>query len=153
TAPLEPDTYHLAHCRAVLIHMPEPQLVVRRMVEALQIGGWLLIEEPDLSSLRAADATHPLAESFDRQYRETCDRVAPAKLADPYLGHRVHRLLEDAGLTEIESEGVSRIVQGGGAEARRNCMSLQAFVERGILSHTEYADLQSAFLAPRFSFI
>src|SRR5215813_6198232 len=57
--PLEPGTYDLAHCRLVLTHMPEPQLVVGRIVEALRIGGWLLIEEHDLSSLRAVDATHP----------------------------------------------------------------------------------------------
>jgi ubiquinone/menaquinone biosynthesis C-methylase UbiE len=153
TDPLEPGTYDLAHCRSVLAHMPDPQLVVGRMVEALQIGGWLVIEEPDLSSLRAVDVTHPLAESFNRQHREILNRVARAKLVDPYLGCRVRSLLENAGLTEIDNEGVSRIVQGGEAEARRNCMTLQAFVERGILSPAEYADLQSAFLDPSFSFI
>jgi len=42
TDPLEPGLYELVHCRAVLIHMPDPQLVVGRMVEALRIGGWLL---------------------------------------------------------------------------------------------------------------
>jgi ubiquinone/menaquinone biosynthesis C-methylase UbiE len=153
TDPLEPGAYDLAHCRAVLAHMPDPQLVVRRMVAALRMGGWLLIEEPDLSSLRAVAATHPLTESFDRQHREIPDRIAQAKLIDPYLGRRVRGLLEDAGLIEIDNEGVSRIVRGGEAEARLNCMTLQAFVERGILSQIEYADLQSAFLDPSFNFI
>lgn len=64
TDPLEPGTYDLAHCRAVLVHLPEPHLVVRRMVAALRSGGWLLVEEGDLSSLRAVDASHPLAESL-----------------------------------------------------------------------------------------
>ena len=45
TDPLEPSLYDLAHCRAVLIHMPDPQLGSGGMVEALRIGGWLLIEE------------------------------------------------------------------------------------------------------------
>jgi ubiquinone/menaquinone biosynthesis C-methylase UbiE len=153
TDPLEPGRYHLAHCRAVLIHMPDPPWVVRRMVEALQLGGWLVIEEPDLSSLSAADATHPLAAAFDRQYREVCDRMARTQLADPYLGRHVRRLLEDVDLTAIESEGVSRIVRGGGVDARRNCLSLQAFMERGLLSQTEYTALQAAFLDPSFSFI
>jgi 2-polyprenyl-3-methyl-5-hydroxy-6-metoxy-1,4-benzoquinol methylase len=150
---LELGAYDLAHCRAVLTHMPDPQLVVRRMVEALRMGGWLVIEEPDLSSLRAVDTTHPLAESFDRLHREIPDRVAQAKLVNPYLGRRVCVLLEDAGLNEIENEGVSRIVRGGEAEARRHCMTLQALMERGMLSQTEYAALQSAFLDPSFSFI
>lgn len=153
TDPLEPGLYDLAHCRSVLTHMPEPQLVVRRMVEALRIGGWLVIEESDLSSIRAVAASHPLAESFDRQHREIPDRIARAKLFDPYLGHRVRGLLENAGLTEIDNEGVSRITRGGETEARMICMTLQAGVERGILSQTEYTDLQSAFLDPNFSFI
>src|SRR5260370_20544680 len=41
TDPLEPDTYDLAHCRALLMHLPEPHLAVRHMVAALRIGGWL----------------------------------------------------------------------------------------------------------------
>jgi 2-polyprenyl-3-methyl-5-hydroxy-6-metoxy-1,4-benzoquinol methylase len=153
TDPLEPGTYDLAHCRSVLIHMPDPQLVVQRLVEAVRIGGWLLIEEVDSSSLRAVDVTHPRAESFNRQHQEVLDRIVQAKLVDPFLGCRVRSLLEQAGLTEIENEGVSRIVRGGEARARRDDMTLQAFVERGILSHAEYADLQSAFLDPSFSFI
>jgi ubiquinone/menaquinone biosynthesis C-methylase UbiE len=153
TDPLEPGMYDLAHCRSVLVHMPEPQLVVGRMVEALRSGGWLLIEEPDLSPERAVDVTHPLAEAFDQQTREISDRMARAKLVDPYLGCRVRSLLENAGLTEIENEGVSHIVQGGEAEARLFCMGLQAFVERGIVSPAESTDAQHAFLDPSFSFI
>src|SRR5262245_20266287 len=84
TDPLEAGRYDLAHCRAVLIHMSDPQLVVQRMVAAVRIGGWLVIEESDRSSTQAADVTHPRAESFDRQYREILDRHARAKLINPY---------------------------------------------------------------------
>jgi SAM-dependent methyltransferase len=153
TDPLEPGRYDLAHCRLVLTHMPEPQLVVGRIVEALRIGGWLLIEEHDLSSLRAVDATHPRAEAFDRQHQEIPEHIAQARLFNSNMGRRVRSLLEDAGLAEIENEGASRIVRGGEAEARLNCATLQAFVERGILSQADYTALQHAFLDPSFSFI
>lgn len=153
TDPLEPDLYDLAHCRSVLAHMPDPQRVVQRMVTALRIGGWLLIEEGDVSSERAVDATHPLAESFDRQRREIPDRMAQAKLINLYVGRQVRGLLEDAGLTEIDNEGVSRIVRGGEAEARLTCMTLQAAVERGTLSQAKYTALRQAFLDPSFSYI
>ena len=151
TDPLEPGMYDLTHCRSVLMHMPEPQLVVRRMVEALRIGGWLFVEESDFSSIRAVDVTHPLTESFNRQHREIPDRIVQAKVFDPYLGRRVRSLLEDAGLTEIDNEGVSGIVQGGETEARMTSMTLQAFVERSILSPAEYADHQ-LLLRPEFQF-
>jgi SAM-dependent methyltransferase len=72
TDPLEPGTYDLAHCRAVLGHLPEPLIAVQRMVAALRIGGWLLVEEADNSSLRAVDLKHPLAEFFNRKTREIC---------------------------------------------------------------------------------
>jgi SAM-dependent methyltransferase len=153
TDPLEPNTYDLAHCRAVLMHLSEPHVAVKRMVAALRVGGWLLVEDGDLSSLRAVEATHPLAESFDRQNREILDRIAQAKLFNPYLGRRVRSLLEDAGLTEIDNEGVSRIARGGETEASMLGMTLQALVERGILSAAAYRDLQQALLDPRFSFI
>jgi 2-polyprenyl-3-methyl-5-hydroxy-6-metoxy-1,4-benzoquinol methylase len=153
TDPLEAGMYDLVHCRSVLMHMPEPQLVVGRMVAAVRSDGWLLIEEGDLSSLRAVAATHPLTESFDRQHREILDRHARAKLVNPYLGRQVRGLLEDAGLTEIENEGVSRIVRGGEPAARLWCMTLQASVELGILAPAEYTDVQSPLLDPSFSFI
>ena len=153
TDPVEPGRYDLVHCRSVLMHMPDPQLVVGRMVAALRVGGWLVIEETDVSSIRAVDGTHPRAESFNRQGREILDRVAWKKLFDPYFGCRVRSLLENAGLTEIENEGVSHIVQGGETEARLGYLTLQVFVERGILSPAEYAERQKVYSDPSFSFI
>jgi ubiquinone/menaquinone biosynthesis C-methylase UbiE len=153
TDPLEAGRYDLAHCRAVLSHLPDPPLVVRRMVAAVRLGGWLVIEDGDFSSLRAVEATHPLAEAVNRHHRELLDRITQAKLSDPYLGGRVRGLLEDAGLTEIDNEGVSRIARGGETEARMICMTLQALVERGILSQEAYSDIHQALLDPSFSFI
>src|SRR5215831_21315915 len=133
TDPFEAGRYDLAHCRAVLSHLPDPHRALQRLVAAVRMGGWVVIEDADFSSLRAVEA-HPLAEAHDRHLRELLDRMRQAKLSDPYLGGRVRGLLEDAGLTEIDNEGVSRIARGGEAEASMMCMTLQALVERGILS-------------------
>jgi ubiquinone/menaquinone biosynthesis C-methylase UbiE len=153
TEPLEAGRYDLAHCRAVLSHVPDPPRVLRRMVAAVRMGGWVVIEDADFSSLRAVEVTHPLAASYNRHLRELLDRLTQAKLSDPYLGGRVRGLLDDAGLTEIDNEGVSRIARGGETEARMLCMTLQALVERGLLLAAAYSDLQQALRDPRFSFI
>jgi ubiquinone/menaquinone biosynthesis C-methylase UbiE len=153
TDPLEAGRYDLVHCRAVLSHLPDPPRTLRRMVAAVRMGGWVVIEDADFSSLRAVEVTHPLAASHDRHLRELLDRLTQAKLSDPYLGSRVRGLLEDAGVTEIDNEGVSRIARGGETEARMLGMTLQALVERGILSAAAYSDLQQALRDPRFSFI
>jgi SAM-dependent methyltransferase len=153
TDPLEAGLYDLAHCRSVLMHMREPHAVVRRMVAALRSGGWLVVEESDVFSMRTVDVHHPLTESFNRQSREIPERIAHAKLFDPYFGRRVRDLLEDAGLTEVGNEGRNHLARGGEAEARMLCLALQVFVERGILSPAECAEHQRALLDPSFSFI
>ena len=153
TDPLEAGRYDLVHCRAVLSHLPDPPQALRRMVAAVRIGGWVVIEDADFSSLRAVEAAHPLAASHNRHLRELLDRLTQAQLSDPYLGGRVRGLLEDAGLTDIDNEGVNRIARGGETEARMLCMTLQALVERGLLSAAAYRDLQQALLDPSFRFI
>jgi hypothetical protein len=123
------------------------------MVASVRMGGWVVIEDGEFSSLRAVEATHPRAESYNRHLRELLDHLTQAKLSDPYLGSRVRGLLEDAGLTEIDNEGVSRIARGGETEASMLGMTLQALVERGLLSTAVYSDLQQALRDPHFSFI
>jgi SAM-dependent methyltransferase len=154
TDPLESGTYDLAHCRTLLMHMLEPHIVVRRMVAALRIGGWLLVEEPDFSSLRAVDAEHPLAEFFNRKDREISERVmAHSSGYNAYFGSRLRGLLEEAGLADIGNEGRTMIARGGELHARMRCMALQAFVERGLLSQAEYAELERVYSDPSFSYI
>jgi SAM-dependent methyltransferase len=151
--PLEASRYDLVHCRTVLNHLPDPPQALRRMGAAVRMGGWVVIEDAEFSSLRAVEATHPLAASYNRHLRELLERLTQAKLSDPYLGGRVRGLLEATGLTEIDNEGVSRIARGGKTEAKVLGMTLQALVERGLLSAAAYSDLQQALLDPRFSFI
>ena len=153
TDPLEPGMYDLAHCRALLSHLPDPLLAVKRMVAALRIGGWLLVEEGDVSSLRAVDAEHPQAEFFNRKTREVFERLAHSSAFNVYFGCRVRGLLEEAGLTDIGNEGVARIARGGELDARRQCLGFQAFMERGLLSQAECADLQKVYSDPSFIYV
>jgi hypothetical protein len=153
TDPLEPGTYDLAHCRVLLMHLTDPLLAVKRMVAALKIGGWLLVEESDGSSLRAVDQDHPFAEFFNRKTAQVYERAAHRSAANPYFGCRVRGLLEEAGLTDVANEGVALIARGGELDARIRCMSNQALLQRGLLSQTECAELQNALSDPSFSYI
>lgn len=42
--------FDLVHARAVLEHIPARQAALRRMVSALRPGGWLLVEDFDVSA-------------------------------------------------------------------------------------------------------
>ena len=153
TDSLEPGMYDLAHCRAVLTHLPNPLLAVKRMLAALRIGGWLLVEEPDASSLRAVDEKHPLAEFFNRKPPEVFERLSHVSAHNVYIGRRTRGLLEEAGLTDIGNEGYTWIVHGGELDARTMCMTFQAGIERGLLSQAEYAELQKVFSDLSFSYV
>jgi chemotaxis methyl-accepting protein methylase len=54
---LEKDNYDLAHCRMVLMHLPEPEKALRRMADALRPGRLLLVEEDDRGSMLSMDVT------------------------------------------------------------------------------------------------
>lgn len=45
--PVPGDGYDLVHTRAVLIHVPARELVIKSLLAALRPGGWLLVEEAD----------------------------------------------------------------------------------------------------------
>ncbi len=102
--PLEPGRYDLAHCRALLLHLADPQRAVRNMAAAVRPGGWLLIEDADYVSLVAANPAHPRAASFDQAARTLTTLIATSGLLDPYLGRRLPLLITAVGLTETGSE-------------------------------------------------
>jgi ubiquinone/menaquinone biosynthesis C-methylase UbiE len=59
TDPLPEDEFDLVHVRLVLMHLPERDAVLGRLINALKPGGWLIDEEFDSLSLRAnPELTH-----------------------------------------------------------------------------------------------
>ena len=63
---LLPEAVDLAFCRFVLMHVVEPAVVLERMARAVQVGGWVVAQEPITSAGRVGgvpmsmpDARHP----------------------------------------------------------------------------------------------
>ncbi|MGA2519449.1 MAG: methyltransferase domain-containing protein [Acidimicrobiales bacterium] len=63
---LLPEAVDLAFCRFLLMHVVEPNVVLRRMQEAVRPGGWVVAQEPITSAGRVGgtplsmpDARHP----------------------------------------------------------------------------------------------
>ena len=48
--PLPESSFHLVHARLVLEHLPEREIALQRMANALRPGGWLVIESIDFGS-------------------------------------------------------------------------------------------------------
>jgi SAM-dependent methyltransferase len=61
-----PEPVDLAFCRFLLLHVPEPRLVLDRMARAVKPGGWVVAQEPVTSAGRVGgsalsmpDVPHP----------------------------------------------------------------------------------------------
>jgi SAM-dependent methyltransferase len=75
--PLPEAAFDLAHARLVLVHLPEREAVLARLVAALKPGGWLLVEEFDPLSMPPDPALNPTERrlrAWEAMYRLMANR-------------------------------------------------------------------------------
>jgi len=101
--PLPAGAFDLIHTRLVLIHLPERDDVLRRLVAALKPGGWLVCEEFDGASMPPDPSNVP-----GEVRLKTLDAMARLNEANGGV-RRYGRLLfgrfRDLGLVERGAEG------------------------------------------------
>jgi 2-polyprenyl-3-methyl-5-hydroxy-6-metoxy-1,4-benzoquinol methylase len=153
---LEADSYDLIHCRWLLMHLDDPAAVLRRMARALRPGGWLLVEEADFRSCSAIDGAHPLANGFNAATQNRTTALRDSGIMDLHLGGSLPTLLADAGLADVSSEGVARIVQGGTPWSLyfQKTWKLvdDGLIENGVLTEADVAATRHAYDNPTFRF-
>jgi SAM-dependent methyltransferase len=59
TDPLPEAAFDLVHTRLVLLHIPQREEALERMIAALKPGGWLVVEEYDSASMPPEPAVSP----------------------------------------------------------------------------------------------
>ncbi len=135
--------FDLIHTRLMLEHLPDRLTVMKRMVDWLKPGGWVLFEEPDCAAAVASPnrlwARHMEAYRADPGYDVTCGRALASEVAA--LG------LEDLGL-----EMATPAVAGGTALARWHAMTISAIrpamVGTGAVTADELDELCAALEHP-----
>ena len=151
---LDPAAYNLAHCRFFLMHMTDPEGVLRRIVSALRPGGWVLAEEPDHVSMEAVDDKHPLAEKFNAAFRNRIRLLAEAGITDLRMGKWLPALMANIGLVDIGNEGVARIARGGDTTSLVQVKTWAAIDDRllrdGLFSESESTCTKQALEDPAF---
>jgi ubiquinone/menaquinone biosynthesis C-methylase UbiE len=137
--PLPDSAFDLVHTRLVLMHIPEREAVLRRLLAALKPGGWIVAEEFDSSSARSDTIVGPVESSFKTftvMYEVMASRGVELRFGRLLAG-QAHRL----GLTEITAEGRVFMWQGRSAAAamyRANIEQLRtAILETGLITHAE----------------
>nr|CEL19858.1 putative methyltransferase [Kibdelosporangium sp. MJ126-NF4]CTQ97082.1 putative methyltransferase [Kibdelosporangium sp. MJ126-NF4] len=100
---LLPDNeFDLIHARLVLQHLPEREAVLGTLVRALKPGGWLQIDEFDISYGPVLLAPDPRSAELYETFLAAKDTVFRAAGGDGTWGRRVPASMAAAGLVDID---------------------------------------------------
>jgi SAM-dependent methyltransferase len=103
TDPLDESGYDLICARLVLTHLPDPQAIVAKLLRALVPGGWLLVEDYDMTSL---PVSHPPDATWHKVAAAPIEMLRLAG-GDPHMGAKLTSILHAAGATEVDTEAVA----------------------------------------------
>ncbi|MGX1849621.1 class I SAM-dependent methyltransferase [Streptomyces sp. NPDC055299] len=103
--PPPPGGFDLVHARLVLVHVADRAEALRRMVQALRPGGWLLLEDADplLQPLLCPDESGP-EQRLANRLRSGFRALMAARGADLAYGRTLPRVLREAGLAEVQAD-------------------------------------------------
>lgn len=152
---LPKEKFDLAHGRLVLIHLPDRRVALRRMIDAVKPGGWIVVEEFDALSFLPDPAVSP--GEVNLRVRNAFVEALTARGVDLQCGRLLAHELKANGLVEVGVEATVSL--WGGKSAGTELMKLhfremrEPIVSSGLISPEEFdADLkridQEDFLVP-----
>jgi SAM-dependent methyltransferase len=100
--------FDLIHARLVLEHLKDPAATVRFLASALDLGGWLILEDADGLIFEAVPAANALA-----ALAGPWQRAARAAGWDPSYGRRLVTDLQRAGLDHLAGRAHRSYEYGG----------------------------------------
>ncbi|MEV0729557.1 methyltransferase domain-containing protein [Polymorphospora sp. NPDC050346] len=105
TEPVPDPPYDLIHARLVLMHLPEPEKILARLVDALAPGGILCVEDWHVQPAGVVlDAPSGQQRRLFAAYQhEVNQRVFQAAGSDPNWAPRIHTTMRAAGLRGVDT--------------------------------------------------
>jgi SAM-dependent methyltransferase len=138
--PLPPAAFDLVHARLVLVHLPERDEVLGRMLAALKPGGWLLAEEFDSLSIQPDPAVS--ANELPIKTLRAMEQLMAFRGVDSLYGRRLMARVRAVGFAEIAAEGRAFMWEGqsiGTALTRVNFEQIKSqLIELGLVSEVEF---------------
>ncbi|MGH3911089.1 MAG: class I SAM-dependent methyltransferase [Pseudonocardiaceae bacterium] len=102
--PLPEGAFDLIYARLVLLHLPERLAVLDKLARALRPGGWLQLDEFDISYGPGLLMPNARARELYESFLAAKIRVMDSASADGAWGQRVPLAMQDAGLVDIDTE-------------------------------------------------
>ena len=133
---LSRNSFDLAYCRFLLLHLPNPAACLHEMLDILKPGGILVIEDGDLTSATShpPGATNAFADLFGR--------LGPTRGLDYSMAKNLYALFKAAGCKNITIEIHQPAITAG---INRNLMkwsveeAADSFVSAGLISADDLA--------------
>jgi SAM-dependent methyltransferase len=152
--PLPEAGFDLVYARLVLLHLPERRAVLDRLVRALRPGGWLQLDEFDISYgpalLMPDEGARALYERFLAAKVSLLERAG----ADPAWGRRAAAAMREAGLVEVDPQPSLQLWRAGSPGCRllaHHTRHLRdAFVAAG-MTDGQLADVRALLCDPAFA--
>jgi ubiquinone/menaquinone biosynthesis C-methylase UbiE len=158
TDPLPTQSFDLIHARLVLIHVPAREQALVQMVTALVPGGWLVIDDFDVTLL---DSTYPTANveasALFQKMRVAQNRLMAARSGEQALtwGRSLYRRLRALGLVNVGMEGFLALREGrspGAHLIRANFEQIrQEAITAGFITNEEVAQMLTLLDDPDFA--
>jgi SAM-dependent methyltransferase len=114
---LDPGSFDVVCSRLMLFWLAGRQEeAIRRMVECLRPGGWLIDEDGDWGTIGPVDASHPLYDGYQAAFQG--GGWWTARGYDPFFGRKLPGLFDRCGLDNVRHDARAEVVRGGSAWAR-----------------------------------
>jgi len=111
TDPLPEAAFDLVHTRLVLLHLPEPERALSRMISASRPAGWLVVEEYDSASMPPDPVVSPGEVALSTHLAMM--RLFEDGGVDRHYGRLLFGRLRAHGLTDVGAEACLFMFQGG----------------------------------------
>jgi ubiquinone/menaquinone biosynthesis C-methylase UbiE len=129
TAQFPEQSFDLVHARYVLIHLPDYEVALTKMVDSLKPGGWLVLEEPDFSASRGITGNEQELESL-RKVNQAIEQMYTTRGLDYELGLKLPALMQRRGLQRLTVENDVPLCRGGSGIATVMKLSTEQLREK-----------------------
>lgn len=135
-----PGRFDVVHARLVVQHLPDPDAAVRRLVQAVRPGGWLLLEELDPLMPYAPLCASP-ADVLANLVGAAFTAALQGAGASTTRGITAHHAMAAAGLTDVDNEGRVVVAVPGSPAIDLMAANVQQtraeLVATGLVSHSD----------------
>lgn len=130
----ERNQFALIHGRYVLLHVPDYQAVLEKLLETVEPGGWLVLEEPDFSAARPIHGPKHLCRSIEKVNRAIYHMFQQLGI-DHAAGLKLPAALQALGMENLRVDNDAPLAHGGSGVARMMKMSAEQLRDKYIATN------------------